>query len=526
MNSFGFFVDWQLGIFLMWLLYRVALQGRIPHPTARGYLLVIAPLTAAIAALKLPVLSPIVLYSTPTAIETTTTTTLPTTVAISATPVDWLSIGYWAVAAGLTMLFVVGAVRWIARWRKGLELGGVRFCKQGRAVASSMFGRIGVDPCCLGSDALESIVAHERAHVAHRHAWDMLYMSLLRSALWVNPAVWLLARDLVLVHEAQADKAVLEAGFSPERYIHTLLDAEIGAIGGPIPGNLAPIHYFSFCSTKKRIEMMTQLFPSRRSLWRLTAVVPVLGAMLVLFSFTRPVVVETATPIADPIEVQQEAKEAPHPALVVVYQKSTYNGEQFVEFRRSLEGDPELDPKKVASVSVLKGAKAVEYMNLDPASEAGKTIAQGGIMVLYMKGADPERTTKMVMVAVKDSEYLKPLTKNFRAKPNASTGGAELNENYAMIVQKPDAKGNISITVLQRGAGLPTSNINDHDIASTSHYNGMTLVLMKGASLDQPNYQGTVEIKVAPGVQAKAVTLLKQLLREKRLLKVSYSAAI
>lgn len=376
MTSFGFFADWQVGIALLWLLYRAALRGRIPHGAARAYLLLVVPVAAGIAALKLPVLAPVVLYVATAAVETTTAT--PMAAAAIETSVDGLALGYWTVATVLALLFVVGAVRWVVRWRQGIECGGVRFCPQGKAVASSLFGRVAVDPKCLTSDALESILAHERAHVAHKHSWDLLYMSLLRAALWLNPIVWLVVRDLRLVHEAQADAAVLNGGFSPQRYLHTLLDAEIGAIGGSIPGNFAPIHCFGFCSTKKRIEMMTKLFPSRRSLWRLTAAVPVVGAMLVLFSFTRPVVVAESPKTTTLNEVTKSAD----PVLVLLFAKTSDGKEVPIGISGSLQG---LDPKTIASMTVIKGESAVDVYWKDATPEVRAVVASDGLILITLK---------------------------------------------------------------------------------------------------------------------------------------------
>ena len=308
MISFGFFLDWQLGIALLWLVYRAALEHRVPLVAARAYLLSVVPLAAGVAALKLPILSPVVLVVEPmldmgAAVE-------PSAAAVATSSVDWLAWGYAAVAAGVLCAAVWGGVRWAVRWRSGTECGGVRFCAQPHAAASSLFGRIAVSNACFRSDALEAILAHERAHVRLGHSWDMLAVSLLRAALWVNPAVWLLGRDLVRVHEAQADAAVLDAGYSPERYIKTLLDAQIGALGDPNVA-VAPIHYFSFRSTKNRIAMMTRFIPSRRSMWRLMAALPVVGVMAVMFSFTRPVVLVEK-------EAQEAQATAPEPSKLVL----------------------------------------------------------------------------------------------------------------------------------------------------------------------------------------------------------------
>ncbi|MBR3074531.1 MAG: M56 family peptidase, partial [Bacteroidales bacterium] len=57
-----------------------------------------------------------------------------------------------------------------------------------------------------------SIIRHERAHIALRHSWDLLLVDIVKAVQWFNPAIWMLRRDLSVVHEYEADKAVLDAG--------------------------------------------------------------------------------------------------------------------------------------------------------------------------------------------------------------------------------------------------------------------------------------------------------------------------
>ena len=51
----------------------------------------------------------------------------------------------------------------------------------------------------------EVILTHEKAHIRHRHSWDLMAADLCISLQWFNPAVWLVKQELKNVHEYEAD---------------------------------------------------------------------------------------------------------------------------------------------------------------------------------------------------------------------------------------------------------------------------------------------------------------------------------
>jgi beta-lactamase regulating signal transducer with metallopeptidase domain len=55
----------------------------------------------------------------------------------------------------------------------------------------------------------EMVITHEYAHIKHFHAIDLVICELFTAIQWFNPFMWLLRRDLRLIHEYQADQAVL-----------------------------------------------------------------------------------------------------------------------------------------------------------------------------------------------------------------------------------------------------------------------------------------------------------------------------
>lgn len=294
MYSFGFIIDTQIGIALLYLLYRLLLSGRIPLSACRVYLLLIVPAAAAVAWVDLPVLNPVEVEVA--WVETSSVAPLATPVAAKSESFDSL---FWLYAFGVAACVIwslVGLVRILIAATRSQKQKGVYFCKDNIA-SGSFFSMIIVDERYRDSDMLNAIIVHESIHSRYLHSLDLLYINALRALLWFNPAVWFIGNSLSEVHECQADRRVIDLGFSPQRYIETLLAEEVGFTARSVgPNSLT--HYFSYSLTKNRIKMITK-FNTRLSTLRLLAVLPFLGAMLCMMSFTHQET--TATTVSDSV---------------------------------------------------------------------------------------------------------------------------------------------------------------------------------------------------------------------------------
>lgn len=113
----------------------------------------------------------------------------------------------------------------------------------------SLFGRIFISSKDHYDDAgWEMIVQHERAHGKLRHSADMLLLQVLQIVFWFHPLVYLYRRRLLMVHEYQADAAVIT---SRKAYGSFLLEQ---AMLGSAP---ALTHSFHHSPIKNRIRMLT-----------------------------------------------------------------------------------------------------------------------------------------------------------------------------------------------------------------------------------------------------------------------------
>ena len=116
----------------------------------------------------------------------------------------------------------------------------------------------------------ESLLIHESTHYLQRHWVDNLLLGILQLAAWWHPLVYVLRREMRLVHEYEADAAAL-ASIDQHSYRQLLLRQQLKVPALPL------ITAFSQSPLQNRFTMMTCAFRQNQS-WRLA-----LAAFALLF---------------------------------------------------------------------------------------------------------------------------------------------------------------------------------------------------------------------------------------------------
>ena len=120
------------------------------------------------------------------------------------------------------------------------------------------------------------ILTHEASHVRHRHSYERLFMSVLRSIFWFNPFFWMAEKDLEEVQEWEADKDVLDEGWNLKTYRTTIFKQLFGYNPDITCG-------LNHSLTKQRFIMMTQSHRGKGAWIRLAATLPVIAAAFLAF---------------------------------------------------------------------------------------------------------------------------------------------------------------------------------------------------------------------------------------------------
>ncbi|MCR5132307.1 MAG: M56 family metallopeptidase [Prevotella sp.] len=176
----------------------------------------------------------------------------------------------------------------------------------------------------------EEILAHERGHINCHHSWDMVFVEVLTALQWFNPVVWLLRKDLRIVHESEADQAVLSQGFAIDPYIHLLIRKATGLPVSPLANGM------SVNMIKKRVIMMKTNKQKSRYVWlRALYVLPIVAISL---AATAKVVVEykPITNSSSQPTQKSEAATVEQENVAQVSEETVVKDEFFVSFSPTL----------------------------------------------------------------------------------------------------------------------------------------------------------------------------------------------
>ncbi len=124
------------------------------------------------------------------------------------------------------------------------------------------------------------IITHEDAHRQEGHFWDICLVGIITVFHWFNPLVWLLRREMKVLHEYEADRSTLNQGINATRYQLLLIEKAAGASRYSVASS------FAQSKIKKRIVMMNKQNLKPWARWKALLFIPVV--VLLLQAFARP----------------------------------------------------------------------------------------------------------------------------------------------------------------------------------------------------------------------------------------------
>ena len=327
---------------LFYALYRLLLEGRIPHRYSAIYLVVSTLFGHAIPLLELPLYpakaETVILPAEPIEflpIE------IPAELQPRPTPIDWMAHLAVAGVAIYVLVVLFNLTRLFYNWLQVRKIyrSATLSHRDGYTLALSSAIREPFSFWCtiylspeLSGVERDQILAHELSHVKHRHTLERIVMELLRSLFWVNPFIWLCCMSLCEVHEWEADEDVLSQGYKLNEYRKIIFRQ----LFGYNPDIANGLHNQK---TKKRFIMMTSFRKDKLSFVRFSTVIPLAVAMVLAFGAVRA----EADDAVLVIESQPSEKVGPVTDESTVYisadGKITFNGKETTieELKSALE---------------------------------------------------------------------------------------------------------------------------------------------------------------------------------------------
>lgn len=129
-----------------------------------------------------------------------------------------------------------------------------------------------------GAEVEPSVLMHEAAHLRHAHWLDLLLAEAAIILAWYCPAAWLMRRDLVAIHEYQADADVLSRGVDARQYQLMLIKKAAGS------GFHSMACSLNHSNIYKRIKMMLRKKSGPAERMRALLGVPVVALSVALLS--------------------------------------------------------------------------------------------------------------------------------------------------------------------------------------------------------------------------------------------------
>lgn len=131
----------------------------------------------------------------------------------------------------------------------------------------------------MDRDSLEGmqIVRHEMTHIRQKHTLDKLFLQGVSALCWLNPFLWIIQKELSLIHEFIADEAAIDHQ-DTEAFACMLLQRHYGNSFRDV------VHPFFHSSIKRRLTMLNQMKSTRYRFIRKCIPLPLLGIAVLLLS--------------------------------------------------------------------------------------------------------------------------------------------------------------------------------------------------------------------------------------------------
>ena len=430
------------------------------------------------------------------------------------------NLPWWPVA--LTILFWAGVAFVLARVLISI-LSILRIIRQGEPVREEDGCRIlvterNIDPFSWMKSIVlsrkdwelphESILTHEKAHIAYGHSIEILLVDVLSALQWFNPAIWMLRADLKELHEYEADDAVLRAGTNLREYQYLLIRKAVSKSGYSVANS------FNHSILKNRITMMSKsrspLTRGLRALWLLPLVC--LAICLQARTVYVPVDKDSEKNVSD------EKPRGYLSEIVVI----GYGGQEAPRHHKSLEADalpsiknPDMDTEAICSENFSW------WLNTRLVYPDEAKTDDGTVLAKFTVGTDGK--VKDITILWSVSEQLDGIVAQQIAKSPEWTPAMKDGKPVEMSFIQP------VVFMVRTSSKTPSPVVLNIRKDGTIESGGKVYTLSQLKDIIPPHAAGqpqtTVTIMAADDVHMGAVDDVKNELRKLESLKVNYASA-
>ena len=290
--------------------------------------------------------------------ESTEVETMPTEVSI-----DWWQISgiIYLIITGFFLLRLclqLSAVLKIILTGHFEKASGLKFLKtEENQLPFSFFNFIVFNPEKHSGKDLHLILEHEKVHAKQLHSVDILLANFLSCVLWFNPFAWIYKKTIEQNLEFIADRETVNTKAEIKEYQHALVKVSIADLKPALTNHF----YQSFI--KKRILMLNKKSSTQSPAWKLSLVMPLLLAFMLLFNVKTEAQVVPSQEADQQNEQQQKTETSEE---IEADEQTDVNKEQ--EKFETIEIISDDEPGKVHIINVKRKNKSnhVEVLGSDP----------------------------------------------------------------------------------------------------------------------------------------------------------------
>ncbi|OFY39196.1 MAG: hypothetical protein A2X18_04030 [Bacteroidetes bacterium GWF2_40_14] len=216
------------------------------------------------------------------------------------------------------------------------------------------------------------IIEHEKAHMRLKHGYDLLFINLIAIFQWFNPVIWLLRKELISIHEYQADSRVINKGIDAKKYQYLLISkGTTQCISIPVVNHLCSGNF------KQRIKMMLKKQSNPHNAIKVLLLIPLLAGAVSVFAKTEYV------------EVTPEANASENSNIAAMAQ-NLQKQDGFIYFVDGKEVS--VDVIKTMSISDLFSYKI--YKRDEAVERFGEKAKNGAVDIITRAGRDIPKPPK------------------------------------------------------------------------------------------------------------------------------------
>ncbi|WP_113638941.1 gliding motility-associated C-terminal domain-containing protein [Nubsella zeaxanthinifaciens] len=256
MNWLYYLLEANLYLAAFYFMYKLLLQRSTFYSNNRYFLIWSIIVAFAIPLVQLNFLKPqlvLEIEAVPYEISLEATKNVTVAQTTSFTLQDYLFYAYIAIAILLGFKLVISISKIIGIFRNGNKIKLDKYTLvelTSEHTAFSFFNILFIHPEMAKNNA---VLRHEMIHINQKHSWDIVLLETLKICCWFNPLVYLMKKDLTLLHEYIADEQTTAKNISKHEYAMFLIENSMAAYSSSLVNQL-----FNQSILKSRINMLNK----------------------------------------------------------------------------------------------------------------------------------------------------------------------------------------------------------------------------------------------------------------------------